>query len=92
MPICQQPWEYLYVLRRGVMPCCCGGKPLAPMDRYREAWNSPLLQEMRGDLAAGKLHDYCHASPSCPIVQKAREAPGCGPNRGRGPDRDIQPF
>src|SRR5204863_376413 len=30
LPACTEPWKSLYILRRGVMPCCYGGAPLAP--------------------------------------------------------------
>jgi molybdenum cofactor biosynthesis enzyme MoaA len=71
LPLCHEPWKSLYILRRGVYPCCYGGDPIAPMDGYREAWNSPLLQGIRGELAAGRFHRYCLESPACPIVRKA---------------------
>jgi MoaA/NifB/PqqE/SkfB family radical SAM enzyme len=74
LPLCGEPWKSLYVLRRGVYPCCYGGEPVAPMDGYREAWNSPLLQEVRRELAAGRFHRYCLDSPACPIVRKAARA------------------
>jgi pyruvate-formate lyase-activating enzyme len=73
-PVCTEPWKSLYILRRGVFPCCYGGAPVAPMDRYREAWNSPLVQAIRTELAQGRFHDYCLRSPACPIVRKAQQA------------------
>ena len=73
-PACLEPWKSLYILRRGVFPCCYGAKPIAPMNEYREAWNSPLLQAIRGDLARGRFHQYCLDSPACPIVRKSAEA------------------
>jgi len=73
-PVCTEPWKSLYILRRGVFPCCYGGAPVAPMDGYREAWNSPLVQAIRGELAQGRFHDYCLRSPACPIVRKAQQA------------------
>ncbi len=72
-PLCAEPWKSLYILRRGIMPCCYGGQPVAPMDEYRQAWNSPILQEIRRDLARGRFHKYCLNSPSCPVVRKADE-------------------
>jgi MoaA/NifB/PqqE/SkfB family radical SAM enzyme len=69
-PACTEPWDSLFILRRGVLPCCYGAKPIAKMADYREAWNSPLLQDIRRELAAGRLHSYCRESPSCPIVRK----------------------
>jgi hypothetical protein len=74
MPICDEPWKSLYILRRGVYPCCYGGHELAPMDDYRAVWNSQILQDIRSELAAGRLHRYCRESPACPIVRKMAAA------------------
>ncbi len=73
-PVCTEPWKSLYILRRGVFPCCYGGAPLAKMDGYRDAWNSPEVRAIRTELAAGRFHDYCLSSPACPIVRKAHES------------------
>jgi sulfatase maturation enzyme AslB (radical SAM superfamily) len=73
-PACLEPWKSLYILRRGVMPCCYGGAPIAPMEDYRTAWNSPLMQSIRGELLAGRFHDYCLCSTACPIVRKLDKA------------------
>jgi len=73
-PACTEPWKSLYILRRGVMPCCYGGEPIAPMDQYREAWNGPLVQQIRSELKEGRFHSYCIKSPACPIVRKSAEA------------------
>ncbi len=78
LPLCIEPWKSLYILRRGVLPCCYGAAPLAPMEEYRETWNSPTLQAIRRDLAAGRFHDYCLSSESCPIVRKAAHQKGLG--------------
>lgn len=74
IPVCTEPWKSLYILRRGVFPCCYGRAPVAPMDGYRGAWNSPLLQDIRRDLAQGRFHVYCLGSRACPIVRKLDEA------------------
>lgn len=74
LPLCTEPWTNLYILRRGVLPCCHGGKPLAPMQEYREVWNSPTLRGIRHELSQGRFHEYCLDSPSCPIVRKAKTA------------------
>ena len=74
LPACLEPWKSLYILRRGVLPCCYGGRPIAPMEDYKAAWNGPLMQAIRGELVAARFHDYCLASPSCPIVRKSAEA------------------
>ena len=70
-PLCTEPWRMLYILRRGVFPCCYGG-PIAPMTDYRKAWNSDLMKGIRRELASGRFHDYCLESEACPIVRKAR--------------------
>jgi hypothetical protein len=83
LPVCQEPWKSLYILRRGVFPCCYGGEPIAPMNGYREAWNSPRMQAIRGELAAGRFHEYCLKSSSCPIVRKAEQGRGLDPSDSR---------
>ena len=74
LPVCTEPWTSLYILRRGVLPCCYGGKSIAPMTGYREAWNAPLMQDIRRDLTAGRFHRYCLDSEDCPIVRKSGKA------------------
>jgi hypothetical protein len=74
MPLCTEPWKSLYVLRRGVFPCCYGGAALAPMDQAAGAWNSDTMQEIRATLSAGRFPSYCLDSPSCPIVRKSEQA------------------
>lgn len=74
LPICTEPWASLYVLRRGTMPCCYGGRPVAPMEGFREAWNGPQVVEMRRALAAGRFHAYCFDSPDCPLVRQHEHA------------------
>ncbi len=73
LPICTEPWTSLYVLRRGTMPCCYGGAAVAPMQGFQGAWNSPLLQDIRRELRAGRFHRYCFDSPDCPLVRKSEE-------------------
>ena len=74
VPACPEPWKSLYVLRRGVLPCCYGARPLAAMGEYRETWNAPILQDIRRHIARGEFHEYCLGSQSCPIVRKSRYA------------------
>jgi MoaA/NifB/PqqE/SkfB family radical SAM enzyme len=74
LPACIEPWTSLYILRRGLRPCCYGGQSIGDMTEYAQAWNSPLVQEIRRDLLAGTFHRYCFDSPDCPIVKKAHEA------------------
>jgi MoaA/NifB/PqqE/SkfB family radical SAM enzyme len=71
---CLEPWKSLYILRRGVLPCCYGGEPIAPMEGYRDAWNSPMIQDIRRELLHGRFHDYCLRSTSCPVVRKSEKA------------------
>ena len=73
-PLCLEPWRSLYILRRGTMPCCYGGAPVADFDEYREAWNGPEIVEIRRSLAAGEFPEYCLKSPACPIVRKHQAA------------------
>lgn len=73
LPLCREPWESYYILRRGILPCCHGEKPIAPMSEWTSAWNSPALQEIRSYLSRGKLSPYCLGSLGCPIVQKYLE-------------------
>lgn len=69
-PLCREPWESYYILRRGILPCCHGEKPIARMSEWATAWNSPAAQEIRSFLSRGKLSPYCLGSLGCPIVQK----------------------
>ncbi len=70
LPLCREPWQNYYILRRGILPCCYGHKAIAPMSEWRTAWNAPALQEIRSFLAKGQLSPYCLQSISCPIVQR----------------------
>ena len=81
-PICLEPWKSLYILRRGIMPCCYGGEPIAAFTSHEEAWNGPEVVEIRSSLAAGRFPSYCLNSPACPIVRK-RQASGALPWRQR---------
>lgn len=71
-PLCREPWESFYILRRGILPCCFGGEVIGPMADYAKAWNGPQMQEIRSYLARGELSPYCLRSPGCPIVQRVR--------------------
>ncbi len=73
LPACLEPWNRLYILRRGVAPCCYGSYSIAEMKDYKEAWNGPQLRGIRAALAKGKFHKYCLDAGACPVVQKARE-------------------
>ncbi|MCP4202786.1 MAG: radical SAM protein [bacterium] len=74
VPMCTEPWKSLYILRRGILPCCYGAARAGQMDEYRESWNSQLFQDLRRELAAGRFHYYCLDSQACPLVRKAEAA------------------
>jgi hypothetical protein len=89
--LCREPWESYYILRRGILPCCHGSKPIAPMSEWATAWNSPQSQEIRRCLAEGRLSAYCLESLGCPVTQRYLEErrrkaliPGLAPS-GRPP-------
>ena len=70
MPLCREPWENLYILRRGILPCCYGNPVGYAFTDYADAWNSPEIQEIRHYLSQGKLSPYCMECLGCPIVQR----------------------
>lgn len=72
-PICKEPWENYYILRRGVIPCCYGSIPIGKMDQFKDCWNSKEIIEIRKYLKEGKLSPYCLKSTYCPIVMRFRE-------------------
>jgi molybdenum cofactor biosynthesis enzyme MoaA len=78
-PLCSEPWKSLYVLNRGIFPCCFGRKPPVRWtergDRtieqfIEETRNGAAFQEIRSSLAGGVFPAYCSSSRSCPIVHK----------------------
>ena len=86
MPLCREPWESFYILRRGILPCCYGNPIIGAMPEYAEVWNSPALQEIRSHLSRGELSPYCRESLGCPIVQRVlrkEEEEGASPARRR---------
>jgi len=79
-PLCSEPWKSLYVLNRGILPCCFGRKPLArwteqgsrSVEQFiEETRNGAAFQEIRHSLASGVFPAYCLSTHSCPIVRKA---------------------
>jgi hypothetical protein len=76
LPLCLEPWQSYYILRRGIMPCCYGNPVLAPMAEFAGTWNSAPLRDIRRRLSRGELSAYCLESLGCPIVQRelARKA------------------
>lgn len=86
MPLCREPWENLYILRRGILPCCYGNPIGYAFDEYAKAWNSPEIQEIRRYLSQGKLSPYCMECLGCPIVQRYLvEHPEHGPQQKHKP-------
>lgn len=69
-PLCREPWENFYILRRGILPCCYGNPIPYSMNEWVEAWNSSDLQEIRHYLSRGELSPYCLECLGCPIVQR----------------------
>lgn len=92
-PLCREPWESYYILRRGILPCCYGNPIIAPMADYAAAWNSDAAREIRGYLSRGKLSPYCLESLGCPIVQRvlAREAKAREEGRAPGEESALPP-
>jgi len=86
-PLCREPWESYYILRRGILPCCYGNPIVAPVERWWETWNSSKLQEIRSYLSRGELSPYCRESLGCPIVQRvlAKERERQGTERATRP-------
>jgi MoaA/NifB/PqqE/SkfB family radical SAM enzyme len=81
-PLCREPWETVYVMNRGIMPCCFGKRPIATLSgvaasgaeaAIEAAFNGPEYREMRAALARRELPRYCRESPSCPIVKREIE-------------------
>lgn len=80
-PLCSEPWQCLYVLNRGITPCCYGKQPIATLEGVEngalenfldDTWNSEVLVEIREKLVKHQLADYCKNTPSCPIVKKIK--------------------
>lgn len=79
VPACAEPWKTLYVLRRGIMPCCYATRPLVRWEEQgdrtleqflSDVWNGPELRRIRTELAAGRLAEYCRNTLSCPILKR----------------------
>jgi MoaA/NifB/PqqE/SkfB family radical SAM enzyme len=78
-PMCNEPWQMLYVLKRGIVPCCFSMTPLEPWHRrgnrpliefVAEVWNGRLMREIREALAAGEFHAMCKMSGDCRIMKR----------------------
>jgi hypothetical protein len=81
--LCSEPWRTLYILKRGIMPCCYATEPIARWsDRngrsletfLHDVFNGPEYREIRRQLAAGSLSDFCRNTPSCPILKERLSA------------------
>ena len=95
LPLCREPWQSLYILRRGILPCCYGGAVLGEMEDFAAVWNGPELQELRRCLSRGELAPYCLENPGCPIVQRALAQSGhssANPPHASAPDRGPGAF
>jgi hypothetical protein len=88
-PLCSEPWKTIYALNRGIMPCCFGRKSFAHWHErgertipqfLRDVFNGPAYQELRRELAAGRLSSYCRESPNCPIVRRAAQSDASEPD------------
>jgi len=71
----------MYVLNRGILPCCFAKDPLARVNDLRpgglgalltEAFNGAAWRELRAGLAERRLPRYCVGRGSCPIVRKVQ--------------------
>lgn len=83
MPLCREPWESFYILRRGILPCCYGNPIIGAMPDYAEVWNSPELQDIRRHLSR-ELSPYCREKLRL-SDRPARPAEGRGRGCARGP-------
>lgn len=79
LPICSEPWKSLYVLNRGITPCCYGRKPIETWDKkgnksleqfIDEVFNGEKFVELREKLSKHEFPKYCLESKNCPIVRK----------------------
>lgn len=77
-PICSQPWQRLFMLKRGFMPCSSAREPLMEWSQkheqdleqfLEEVFNSRPFQELRSSLAQGQLPPFCLNCKCCPIVK-----------------------
>ena len=71
----------LLLVACAVAACEKTPEPIAPMAGFKEAWNGPLMQDIRRELLKGRFHPYCFDSPDCPIVRKAVQAQELSPGQ-----------
>jgi MoaA/NifB/PqqE/SkfB family radical SAM enzyme len=79
-PLCAEPWESLYALNRGFIPCCFTKHPVAvwrphpdgPLQELlAEVWNGSGFRNIRSELAAGRFPPHCLEAGNCPIVRRS---------------------
>ena len=79
---CIQPWHFILHYQNGdTVGCCYMGKSLGNWRKkgLLALWNSARMQEIRKEMAAGKLPRECREYLSCPVVRANLD-----PFRGRG--------
>jgi MoaA/NifB/PqqE/SkfB family radical SAM enzyme len=69
---CCQPWHFILPFQNGdTVGCCYMSRSLGNWRKsgLEALWNGPLMQEIRGEMAAGKLPRECRQYVSCPVVR-----------------------
>ena len=69
---CVLPWRFILPYQNGnTVPCCFISDDLGDWRKtgLEKLWNGPFMQDLRGQMATGKLPDPCRRFPSCPVVQ-----------------------
>ena len=69
---CILPWRFILPYQNGnTAPCCFITDDLSDWRKtgLEKLWNGPFMQELRGQMATGKLPGLCRRFPSCPVVQ-----------------------
>ena len=78
---CFQPWHFILPYQNGeTAGCCYMGKSLGNWRKNGLAalWNGERMQQIRKEMAEGKLPQHCRQYISCPVVRANPEA-----SRGR---------
>ena len=74
---CILPWRFILPFQNGnTVPCCFITDDLGDWRKtgLEKMWNGPFMQELRRQMATGKLPGLCRRFPSCPVVQAALTA------------------
>lgn len=69
---CIQPWHFILPYQNGeTAGCCYMGKSLGNwrVEGLEALWNSERMQNLRREMAAGRLPEECRNYVSCPVVQ-----------------------